>query len=121
MASKTEPNSQIEHGWAEGDGGWAADMNNNLLRIGRVGFHLSVIDRNITDPSTLTPSDGDRYIVAASAVGDWAGQDGNVAVYDSASTAWVFYTPSIGWVAYIEDEEVLSAYKAGGWSAGIAI
>lgn len=26
-----------------------------------------------------------------------------------------------GWVAYVEDEEKLTAYKAGGWSAGVAI
>jgi hypothetical protein len=33
----------------------------------------------------------------------------------------VFGTPRLGWVAYIEDEEKLTAYKAAGWSTGIAI
>jgi hypothetical protein len=94
-------------------------MDANMLLLGRFGFHLSVKDRNVSDPSTLTPSNGDSYIVAAAPTGAWAGQAGKVAVW--SGSAWVFGTPRVGWVAYIEDEEVLSAYKAAGWSAGVAI
>jgi hypothetical protein len=62
---------------------------------------------------------GDTYIVAAAATGAWAGKEKQVAVW--SGSAWVFYAPRLGWVAYIEDEEKLSAYKAAGWSAGVAI
>lgn len=94
-------------------------MDANLLSIGRFAYHLSIKDRNVTDPTTLTPEAGDTYIVAASATGDWADKDGQVAIWDGS--AWTFGVPRLGWVAYVEDEEVLTAYKAAGWSAGIAI
>lgn len=119
MPASTEPNSGLRYGWTDGEDGWGGDRNDDIAKTGRVLTHLSVKDRDVTDPSTLTPSDGDRYIVASNAIGDWAGQDGNVAVYDNASTAWVFYTPNVGWLAYIEDEEARSEYKSTGWSSGI--
>lgn len=121
MPASTEPRSGLKYGWPTGENGWGTEMDANLLLLGRVGVHLSVRDRDITDPTTLTPADGDTHIVAASAINDWAGHDGKVAVYDAGTTSWVFYAPRVGWVAYIEDEEVLSAYKAAGWSAGVAI
>lgn len=125
MTAKQEPRQGLNYGWDLGESGWNTGMDANLLKIGRVGIHLSVIDRDLNTPPG-SPADGDAYIVAASATGDWAGQEDNVAVFDAeASTAgeWDFYTPKEGWVAYIEDEEKLSAYKGAspGWSAGIAI
>lgn len=127
MPNEKEPNSGLFtfENLTAGDGGWAGNMVANWQRLGRVGFHLSIIDRDLTSPPG-SPADGDRYIVGGGATGDWAGEDDNIAVFDAdASTAgeWVFYTPSEGWVAYIEDEEKLSAYKGAsvGWSAGIAI
>jgi len=118
MASKTENRSGLVYGWDYGENGWNAGMDANLLRIGRFGFHLSVKDRNLTAPPT-TPTIGDTYIVAASPTGAWAGHTNEVAVW--SGSAWVFGTPRIGWVAYIEDEEVLSVYKANGWSTGAAL
>ncbi len=122
MPAQTEPNSGLKYGWTPGESGWAPDMDGNLLAIGRVLGQLAVISRAVTDPATLTPADGDRYIVAAGAVGAWTGQDANVAVWDAASGTWAFYAPSEGWLAYIQDEAVLSVYKAAtGWSTGVAI
>lgn len=118
MAASTEPRSGLFYAWSLGESGWNDDMDANLLKLGRVGFHLMIKDRDLTAPPG-TPAAGDAYIPAATASGDWLGQEGNVAIWDGA--AWVFYTPGIGWVAYLEDEEKLSAYKAAGWSAGIAI
>lgn len=121
MAGTTEPQGGLIHSWATGESGWDGDNNANLLKISRVGMHLSVIDRDLTSPPG-GEADGDVYIVGASATGDWAGEDANVAVYDGS--AWVFYTPRRGWLAYVEDEEVLCVYKNDSnevWSAGIAI
>lgn len=75
-------------------------------------------DRGLTTPPA-SPAAGDTYIPAASSTGAWAGKDGQIAVW--SGSAWIFGVPRIGWVAYVEDEEKLTAYKAGGWSAGIAI
>lgn len=118
MPQQTEPRSGLFWGWPLGEDGWNTGMDANLLSIGRFAYHLSVKDRNLAAPPG-SPAAGDTYIVAASPTGAWAGQAGKVTVWSGAS--WVFGIPRIGWVAYIEDEEVLSAYKATGWSAGVAI
>lgn len=118
MPAKTESRSGLFYGWALGESGWNTQMDANLLSIGRFAYHLSVKDRNLSSPPG-SPANGDTYIVGPSPTGAWAGQAGKVAVW--SGTAWVFGTPRIGWVAYIEDEEVLSAYKNAGWSAGVAI
>lgn len=121
MPAKTEANSGLKWGWALGEDNWNTGMDQNLLSLGRFAYHLSVLDRDVADPGTLTPADGDRYIVAAFAVGAWAGWDGRVAVWDGTASVWVSAVPSVGWVAYIEDEEVLSVFKSAGWSLGVAI
>lgn len=118
MPASTEPRSGLKSGWSIGESGWADDMNANLLSLGRFAYHLSVKDRDLTTPPA-GPTAGDTYIVGPVATGDWVAKDGQVAIWSGA--AWVFGTPRTGWVAYIEDEEVLSAYKAAGWSAGVAI
>lgn len=118
MAAQQEGRFGMNYGWALGESGWNTGMDANLLKIARVGIHLSVKDRDLATPPG-SPANGDTYIVGASATGAWATHDGKVAVWDGS--AWVFYTPRIGWVTYLEDEEKLSAYKAGGWSVGIAI
>lgn len=118
MPASTEPRSGLSYGWSLGESNWNNGMDANLLSIGRFAYHLSVKDRNLSSPPG-SPANGDTYIVGPSPTGAWAGQAGKVAVW--SGTAWVFGTPRIGWVAYIEDEEVLSAYKNAGWSAGVAI
>jgi Protein of unknown function (DUF2793)/Pectate lyase superfamily protein len=60
-----------------------------------------VINNTITDPSTLSPSDGDRYIVAPSAIGAWAGFDNYIARYVSASSSWTFDFPVVGLQQYV--------------------
>lgn len=118
MAASTEPRSGLNYGWSLGENGWNTGMDANLLSIGRFAYHLSVKDRDLATPPG-SPAAGDTYIVAASPTGAWAGQAGKVAIW--SGSAWVFGTPRIGWVAYIEDEQRLSAYKAAGWSVGVAI
>ena len=118
MAAQTEGRFGLQYGWTLGESGWNVGMDANMLKLGRVGVHLSVKDRDLAAPPG-SPASGDTYVVAASATGAWASHDGHVAVWDGA--AWQFYVPRVGWVAYVEDEEKLTAYKAAGWSAGIAI
>jgi hypothetical protein len=117
MAS-TEPRSGLTYGWTLGENGWNVGMDANLLSIGRFGFHLSVKDRDLSDPPG-SPVVGDTYIVAGTATGAWAGKETQVAVWDG--TDWVFGVPRTGWVAYLEDEAKLSAFASGAWSAGVAL
>lgn len=119
MPASTEPRSGLKHGWTLGESGWGADMNANLLRIGRFGLHLSVLDRDLATPPG-TPTPGDMYIIAATPTGAWAGHAAEITIWDGA--AWVFSgAVRTGTMAYIEDEEKLSVRKAAGWSAGVAI
>lgn len=116
MAAITAPNLGIQYGWTQGETGWKPGTDANWLTLDAL-LQLSIIDRDLTAPPA-TPTDGDRYIVAPAATGAWTGHDGKVAVYRGG---WVFYAPRIGWLCYIQDEEVLSVFKSGGWSAGVAI
>ena len=118
MPAINEPRSGLLYGWNLGEHGWNTGMDANLLKLGRFGFHLSARNRTQTAPPSSV-SAGDTYIVGEAATGAWAGHSKEVAVWTGA--AWAFAAPRIGWVAYIEDEEKLSAFKAGGWSAGVAI
>lgn len=114
MAASTDVRFGLSYGWSLGESGWNTGMDANLLKIAHAGVHLSVKDRDLTAPPG-SPASGDTYIVGASATGAWATHDGKIALWDGA--AWVFHTPRLGWVAYIEDEEVVSVFKAS-WSAG---
>lgn len=114
MASSIEPRSGLNYGWSLGESGWHVGVNENWTRIGRFGFHLSVKDRDLSAPPG-SPAAGDSYIVAASATGDWAGKDGQVAVF--AGTDWVFGEPRAGWKSYVEDEAVLVVWSGSAWTA----
>lgn len=116
MPSTTAPNLGMKYAWAIGDN-FKPEMDANLLLIDRV-LQLSVKDRDLTaPPGGLTA--GDRYIVAASPTGAWVGQAQNIAVWTGST--WAFITPKLGWISYIEDEQKISVFRSGAWSAGIAI
>lgn len=65
---------------------------------------LAVIDRDLTAPPG-SPSDGDRYIPAATATGDWTGDEGTIQEFRNG--AWNTKTPKEGWMVWVEDEDVL--------------
>ena len=70
------------------------------------------LDRDLTAPPS-TPSDGDTYLVHATATGDWTGQSGKIAY--CADGAWRFYAPFGGLVAYVADESKLIVYTGSAW------
>ena len=112
-----DPNLGLAYGWAQGEHNWNGGMDANLKRLGAV-VGLSVKDRDLATPPA-TPVDGNRYIVPATATGAWAGRTDQIAV--RIAGAWEYHAPKIGWTCFVEDEGVLSAYKATGWSPGIAV
>ena len=73
---------------------------------------LAVLDRDLSAPP-LSPAEGDRYIVGASASGDWAGKTNQIAAFDGA--IWQFYPPEPGWTAYLVDEAQLVLWNATAW------
>ena len=53
-------------------------LNESLRAIDGL-VQASILSRLEADPP-ISPSEGDRYLVATSATGDWAGQEGNLAL-----------------------------------------
>jgi len=84
--------------------------NDALLMLALV--HLSVKDRDLATPPG-SPAAGDRYIVAATAPGAWAGWEGSVAFWDG--TAWARLVPVAGWRAWVADEGVLALHDGSDW------
>jgi hypothetical protein len=88
--------------------------------LDRAGPHLSIKDRDLSAPPG-SPANGDTYIPKTAATGAWAGHEDHIAYYTTEGTpGWVFYVPRKGYLAYIEDEQVISVFKTA-WSAGVAI
>ena len=87
--------------------------HNEALRALDAIIQLGVLDRNLMAPP-VTPSDGDRYIVAAGASGEWAGHDTEIAARQDGR--WIFYTPQKGWLAHIGDENRLVVWDGAAWS-----
>ena len=85
---------------------------NQAIRALDAIVQLSVLDRNLTAPPG-SPANGARYIVAASATGDWAGQDGKVAAFQDG--AWAFYAPQEGWLVWVADEDIVLAHSGSAW------
>lgn len=78
---------------------------------------LAVISRILTTPPA-GPTEGDRYIIAATATGDWVGQENNVTMY--LNGAWSFYVPQDGWLAFDLTDGAYFKYLSGAWSSILA-
>ena len=61
--------------------------HNEALLLLDAMVHLAVISRVLATPPA-SPADGDRYLVAASATGDWLGHSGHIAFREAG--AWRF-------------------------------
>lgn len=86
--------------------------HNTGVRRLRILAQLTVLDRDLTTPPT-SPTAGDAYIVATSATGDWAGNDGAVAYW--TGPAWEILTPGEGWMSWVADEDVPVVYTGTAW------
>ena len=86
--------------------------HNEAIRALDAIVQLSVLDKDLTTPPA-SPGDGDRYIVAVSATGAWAGHEGEIAAWQD--NAWMFYAPQQGWLAWVADENKLYAFDGSSW------
>jgi hypothetical protein len=111
----TGSNLGIIHSWAERESGWKAGMDANLLKLDTL-VQLSVKDKDLATPPG-SPATGDRYIVAGSPTGAWAGHATHVTVWSGA--AWIFYAPKAGWFSYVEDEALFYKFTTSWVTSGI--
>lgn len=118
MPASSDPNLGLKYGWTLGESGWNVDVDQNFKRLGAV-VGLGVKSAQLGVPPA-SPVDGDRYIIPSGATGEWTGRTNQVAV--RVAGAWEYHVPVIGWVSFVEDTSVLSAFKGGtGWSAGVSV
>lgn len=75
---------------------------------------MRVLDNDLSTPPG-SPSDGEAYIVAASATGAWSGKEGQIAYWRTAANAWAFLVPANGWQVWVDDEALRYERKAGSW------
>lgn len=86
--------------------------HNEALRLLDAMVQLSVLDRTRTAPP-VSPTDGDRHIVASGATGLWAGWDLNVAFW--VDGVWMRLVPRPGWLAWIADEVAFVVWNGLAW------
>ena len=86
--------------------------HNEGLRILDTLVQLTVLDATLSDPPGA-PVAGDRFIVAGSPTGDWAGKADAVAVWDE--NAWVFFVPVAGWSAWDQAAGLALVFDGTGW------
>lgn len=86
-------------------------VNMALNRIDTL-LQLGVVSRAQATPPGA-PVTGEAHIVAPGGTGDWAGHDGQVAVWDGIG--WVFAAPQDGWITHVADEDTICRYL-GGWA-----
>lgn len=88
--------------------------HNEAIKLLDGVVQLAVISRVLTAPPG-SPVDGDRYIVASSATGIWAGWDLNVAYF--ADGAWTRLVPRPGWNAYSVADSSNFTWNGSAWIA----
>lgn len=86
--------------------------HNEALRLLDAMVQLSVLDRTRTTPP-VSPTDGDRHIVASGASGLWVGWDLNVAFW--VDGVWMRLVPRPGWLAWVADEAAFVVWNGSSW------
>ena len=86
--------------------------HNEALRLLDAMVQLSVLDRTRTAPP-VSPTDGDRHIVASGATGLWTGWDLNIAFW--VDGVWMRLVPRPGWLAWIADEAAFVVWNGTAW------
>lgn len=120
--SSTEPRSGLKYAWNPTTENFSADMDANLLALGRLALpNITIADRTLTAPPG-SPTAGACYIPAATATGAWAGKENQIAVW--SGSAWVFYVAATGWLAVVTNEGAngkLIVKTSSGWSSGLSL
>jgi hypothetical protein len=86
--------------------------HNEALRLLDAMVQLSVLDRTRTVPP-VSPTDGDRHLVATGATGLWSGWDLNIAFW--VDGGWMRLVPRPGWLAWIVDEAAFVVWNGSAW------
>ncbi|MEN8839985.1 MAG: DUF2793 domain-containing protein [Octadecabacter sp.] len=91
--------------------------HNEALFLLDAVVQLAVEDVTLTTPPS-GPAPNARYIVGASATGDWAGHDNKVALYTNG--AWTFFVPVAGWHADVLSTGETLRFDGNDWVSPIS-
>lgn len=89
--------------------------HNEALIALDVYVQLVVEDRDLNSPPAA-PGNGQVWLVAAPAGGDWTGQEAMLAQYQEG--IWRFYAPFPGMSAWLKDEAVPLRHDGSQWVSG---
>ncbi|MDR1499247.1 MAG: DUF2793 domain-containing protein [Rickettsiales bacterium] len=85
--------------------------HNEALTILDNIIHNCILAKNLSTPPEGA-EDGNMYIVAENGIDDWAGKDGNIAIFDNG---WRFLEPKDGFTFLIKNESCFYIYLNGSW------
>lgn len=94
------------------------DPATTLKRMDAYAGGWRFISTALTTPPD-SPSDGDTYLVADSATGDWADEDGKIAHHQDGD--WMYLTPVTGMLAYNAADGLYYRYTGSAWTADLAV
>ncbi len=89
----------------------------NFIGSGSEEWQESVLTIE-ADPTSLTPSVGDRHMIATSAVDVWTGLDGQLAEWTGAT--WKFTVPTDGMTVKVDTDDDNLYHHEGAWAASFA-
>jgi len=88
--------------------------HNEALHVLDRLVQLAVLDKDLATPPG-SPTEGQRWIVAASPTGAWAGHATQIAAWEDG--AWAFSAPVAGWIAFVVDEATLYFWNGAAWAS----
>ena len=89
-------------------------VNEALARLDAAA-QLAVLDRTRTT-APLNPQNGDRYLIASPATGEWSTHEDDIAAWDAAVQGWLFLSPKDGWQIWVIAERLTLSHDGAAWS-----
>lgn len=68
------------------------------------------------DTPPVAADDGEVYGIGTAPTGAWQGRAGDLAIW--LNNGWVFVTPKVGWVAWLDDAGARAVFDGADWVAG---
>ncbi|MEM7271089.1 MAG: DUF2793 domain-containing protein, partial [Pseudomonadota bacterium] len=85
-------------------------MNEALVRLDALSAPMAM-SMDLSVPPAA--AEGDAYIVADGASGDWTGHDGDLAFFDNGG--WSFGAPRAGWRVWVADRSEAATWSGDRW------
>jgi hypothetical protein len=94
MAATQAPNANLNYGWDGDEQGINLQLDENWRAIDALLGSIAILSEVSAPP--VSPANGDKHLIVATATGDFATHEGKVARYIN-SGEWELYTLGKGW------------------------